>query len=192
MKKIIFLIFLTLSFIIYGQEKTLHTLKNISFQVEESTTLNGNKRELVYEVIIDFPNKMKKILISPEINKGEIYLYIDGEKTVYLPFFNQIEKSEISPEENRVLEFIKTLMELEKNDENFRKNYYRNINQKINLASGEVVDIKSKRKSDGYLLPEKIEVFSGDIQISALKLSKFKNDIQFREDEFKIKNENSK
>lgn len=179
-------------FVISAKENPLHTLNNISFQVKESTTLDGGKRELTYEILMEFPDKMKKTLISPEINRGEIYLYSHGEKTVYLPFFNQIEKSEISPEENRVLEFIKTLMELEKNNRDFKENYYKNLNQKIKMNSGEVIEIKSRKESDGYFLPNEIEVFSEDIKISALKLSNFKSNIPIREDEFKIKNENSK
>ncbi|MGL4254514.1 MAG: LolA family protein [Fusobacteriaceae bacterium] len=192
MKKIISAIFMVFYFVISAKENPLHTLNNISFQVKESTTLDGGKRELTYEILMEFPDKMKKTLISPEINRGEIYLYSHGEKTVYLPFFNQIEKSEISPEENRVLEFIKTLMELEKNNRDFKENYYKNLNQKIKMNSGEVIEIKSRKESDGYFLPNEIEVFSEDIKISALKLSNFKSNIPIREDEFKIKNENSK
>lgn len=187
MKKIISIIFIMSCFILSAKEKPLHTLNNISFKVEEATTLEGGKRELTYEIVMEFPDKMKKTVISPEINKGEIYLYTQGEKSVYLPFFNQVEKSEISPEENRVLEFIKALMEMEKNNKSFRENYYKNLNQKIKLASGEIIDIKSRKKSEGYLLPDKIDIFSEDIKVSTLKLSDFKSNIQIDEDEFKIK-----
>lgn len=187
MKKILLLILTIWSLSISAQRRPLHELKNISFQVEEETTLNGEKRELRYNVVIEFPDKMKKTLIYPEINKGEIYLYVHGEKTVYLPFFNQIEKTEISSEENRFLEFIKTLIEMEKNDKNFREGYYKNIDQKVELGSNEMVKIKSRRKNEDYLFPENLEIFSDNIRLSILKLSNFKSDIQLREDEFKIK-----
>lgn len=192
MKKIIFIIFLLLSFGLLAKEKKLYNLNNLSFQVEEQTFIDNRKREQVYDIIIEFPDKMKKTLIFPEINRGEVYLYNKGEKTVYLPFFNQTEKSEISPEENRVLEFIKTLMDMEKNDENFREVYYKNLEQQIKLSTGESVKINRRKKVDGYLFPESIEIFSGEVRVSVLKLSDFKSDIQIREDEFKIKNENSK
>lgn len=192
MKKIIFVIFLLFTFILSAQEKKLYNLKNLSFQVEEFTTIEGNKRELIYDIVIEFPDKMKKIIVYPEINKGEIYLYNRGEKLVYLPFFNQIEKVEILPEENRVMEFIKTLMSMEKNNKDFKEKYYKNLKQKIELASGESVKINEREKSEGYFFPKNIEIFSGENKISLLRLSNFKSDIQMREDEFKIKNENSK
>lgn len=181
-----------LSFGLLAKEKKLHNLKNLSFQVEEQTFIDNRKREQVYDIVIEFPDKMKKTITLPEINRGEVYLYNEGEKTVYLPFFNQTEKSEISPEENRVLEFIKTLMDMEKNDKNFKEIYYKNLEQQIELSTGESVKINRRKKVDGYLFPENIEIFSGEIKISILKLSNFKSDIQIREDEFKIKNENSK
>ncbi|MGL4402937.1 MAG: LolA family protein [Fusobacteriaceae bacterium] len=192
MKKIISLIFMVFYFVLSAKEKPLYTLNNVSFKVKEVTTLDGGKRELTYEIVLEFPDKMKKTVISPEINKGEIYLYNHGEKTIYLPFFNQVEKGEVSSEENRVLEFIKTLMEMEKNNSIFRENYYKNLNQKIKLASGEIIDIKSRKENNGYLFPDEIDIFSSDIKVSTLKLSDFKSNIQINEDEFKIKNENSR
>ncbi|MGL5964016.1 MAG: LolA family protein [Fusobacteriaceae bacterium] len=192
MKKIILMIFLMLQFLTYAKNEYLHTLKNLSFQVKEETTLDGAKKELIYKVILEFPDKMKKTMISPEINKGEIYLYDKDEKIVYLPFFNQIEKSKISPEENRVLEFIKTLIDMEKNNMEFREKYYNGKGQKIKIASGEMVEIKSGERLNGYFFPKEIDIFSDNIKISNLVLSNFKNNIRIREDEFKIKNENSK
>ena len=83
MKKVILLIFI-MSISLFGKEsnefKKIDTFKAI---ITETSNLNNKKIIKEYEVLALLPDQLMKKIISPSINKGEIYLY-NGENKNYL------------------------------------------------------------------------------------------------------------
>ena len=109
MRKIVFLlIFLINSLFIFSEEKSISTIKTLTMKVEETILLNGQKKKSEYTLKFIKPNFLRKDVISPELNKGEIYIYNDGKKIVYLPLFDQVSEEE-SKEGTEILETINYL-----------------------------------------------------------------------------------
>lgn len=186
MKKIILGLFIVINSLILATGKSISEIKNLSFEVTEISFVNGEKREQRYEIVLELPGKMKKTVLAPQMNRGEIYLYADEEKTVFLPFFNQIQKSKISQEENRILEFINTVISKEKNDKNFKENYYLKENQYLTLNSGEKIFIDRKEEFEGFLLPKKVRIHSGEVTVADLELKNIKVNNKLEKTVFEI------
>lgn len=175
------------SFFSLAATKSISEIKTLSFEVLERSSINGEKKEQTYEIILEMPDMMRKTVIAPQMNKGEIYTYKKGEKTVYLPFFNQIQKSQVTQEENRILDFINTVVQKERDDKNFKKEYHEKEEQEIILSSGEKIIILEKNEIDKFILPQKIEIYSGDINVASLNLSKIRVNEKIKEDAFELK-----
>ena len=92
MKKIILLTYFLFQVLVFSATKSLSTIKTLKFSVNEITTVNSKKRELKYSIDFKLPNKIKKEVLYPDLNKGEIYIYdySKNKKSVYLPIFNEI------------------------------------------------------------------------------------------------------
>lgn len=173
MRKIVFLlIFLINSLFIFSEEKSISIIKTLTMKVEETILLNSQKKKSEYTLKFIKPNFLRKDVISPELNKGEIYIYNDGKKIVYLPLFDQVSEEE-SKEGTEILETINYLFEKEQKDKNFKKEYYSKKLNEILLEDGTKIKIDNFKKYDGYLLPQKFDIFTNEGHIGTLYIKEY-------------------
>lgn len=187
----LFLLFLFLQLNIFGMENKISNIKNLKFYVEEKTRINNRGVITGYNILIKFPNVIKKEMIFPEMNKGEVYIYNGKNKITYIPLFNEIIEEKVNNEENKILEFLNLIIDKDKKDKEFKEDYYKNKKITILLTTGEKIIIKNMLDVKGYLLPEELEIWSGENKISTLKMKRIEVNINIPEGEFKIKNENN-
>ncbi len=158
MKKIYIILFLVLCNVILASPKSLSTLKNLKFLVEEKTKLNNKERQLKYSIIFDLPNKIRKEIIFPEINKGEIYVYNDLKKIMYLPVFDEYKETEINGEENQVIQAVNKIIKLEQVDKKFRAKYFAKKEQEVFIDEYTKLTIKKYTEKENYILPKEMHI----------------------------------
>ena len=113
MKKFIILLFILVQGLVFSATKSLLDIKTVKFDVVEKTTVKSKKKEISYKIDFEIPNKIKKEVTAPELNKGEIYLYdyTTSKKVVYLPLFNEVKENKIVDDENRIIKAINKIRE---------------------------------------------------------------------------------
>ena len=113
MKKYLILLFILIQGLIFSATKSLSDIKTLRFDVVEKTNIKSKKREISYKIDFILPNKIKKEVIAPELNKGEIYIYdySQNKKVVYLPMFNEVKETQIVDDENRIIKAINKIIE---------------------------------------------------------------------------------
>ena len=184
MKKWILICFLLTFFTAFSSEKRISDIRNLAFSTQETLVVNGKERETEYGVKFQVPDKIRKEITFPELNKGELYIYDGSEKTIYLPIFQQITREKISSDENRIIEVINYILEKEKKDTNFRKKYYNNEIKEISLEDGVTIKFNKFEKIDGYLLPVSFELFDNEIKIGIVNIKNYQIDPKFDGKEF--------
>ena len=187
MKKILFFIFILIfnlsSFAEDKNEfKDIDTFKAI---VTEKTHLNNQTKIKEYTILANLPDELKKVMISPEINKGEIYLYKGDNKKIYYPLLEQTIDQKITSEENYTLKFISDL-----------KNYNKNSDFKVERSNGKINKIIYKdgvtiafldfQKIDNINFPSHIKVFDGESEVSELIFKDIKLNIKLSPKDFSI------
>lgn len=186
MKKIITFIFFLMTIISFGEEKNITFVKSLKLLVNEKTFVNSKTSVKSYELTYSLPNTLKKVMTEPKSHKGEIFIYKDNTKTVYLPIFDQVIKEDNIDEENFLVETIKYFQDNYKKSENFRKIY--NSEKSFSVKKDNLVfDILKMEEFDGYRLPTHLKVFDGKILLAELKISDVMVNIQIKESEFEIK-----
>ena len=105
--KLVQLIFFILISSVYA--KNLDEIKTISCLVDETSYYNNRKTEKEYQIKSILPDRIYKEILSPEINKGEIYVYSGNEKFVYYPLLEQTISQKIDEDENFIIKVIKDL-----------------------------------------------------------------------------------
>ena len=173
MKKFLILLFILIQGIVFSATKSLSDIKTLKFDVVEKTTVKSKKREISYKIDFMLPNKIKKEVIAPDLNKGEIYLYdySVNQKVVYLPMFNEVKETQIVDEENRIIKAINKIMEEEKKNKEFSKNYSAKKVQSLNIDGQVTVDILSYIEVEGYILPEVVDIKDGGTKVGNIKIS---------------------
>ena len=180
----IILCFFILSFSTFGQtENSFKNINTFRATVTETTNLNNHKRSTKYQVLGSLPSKLLKIIIAPNLNRGEIYLYNGTHKTIYYPILNQIITKKINSEENYTLKFIRDL-----------KNYVRNINFKVIKQKNKITEIIYK---DGTVIkflsfyrinkidfPAHVVIFDKNIKISDLVIKNVQLNVRVTRDDF--------
>lgn len=73
-----FLLFLIISLITFG--KSIDSIKDITFEVEEKLYMNNDTKKSEYVIKYIKPDFIRKEVLKPELNKGEIYIYSEGKK----------------------------------------------------------------------------------------------------------------
>ena len=184
MKKWILTVFLLIFFTAFSSEKRISDIKNLAFSTQEILVVNGKERETKYDIKFQVPDKIRKEITFPELNKGELYIYDGSEKTIYLPIFQQITREKISSDENRIIEVINYIFEKEKKDTNFRKKYYNNEIKEISLEDGVTIKFNKFEKIDGYLLPVSFELFDDEIKIGIINIKNYQINPEFDGKEF--------
>ena len=173
MKKFLILLFILIQGIVFSATKSLSDIKTLKFDVVEKTTVKSKKREISYKIDFMLPNKIKKEVTAPDLNKGEIYLYdyTTNQKVVYLPMFNEVKETQIVDEENRIIKAINKIMEEEKKNKEFSKNYSAKKAQSLNIDGQVTVDILSYIEVEGYILPEVVDIKDGGTKVGNIKIS---------------------
>ena len=176
MKKFLILLFILVQGLVFSTTKTLSDIKTVKFDVVEKTTVKSKKKEISYKIDFELPNKIKKEVTAPELNKGEIYLYdyTANKKVVYLPLFNEVKENEIVDDENRIIKAINKIIEEEKKNKEFSKNYNAKKPQSLNIDEQVTVDILSYIEVEGYILPEVVDIKDGGTKVGNIKINNIK------------------
>ena len=151
-------------------------IQGLVFDVVEKTTVKSKKKEISYKVDFELPNKIKKEVTAPELNKGEIYLYdyTANKKVVYLPLFNEVKENKIVDDENRIIKAINKIIEEEKKNKDFSQKYYSKKPQSLNIDEQVSIDILSYIEVDGYIFPEVVEIKDRGTKVADIKISNLK------------------
>ena len=176
MKKYLILLFILIQGLIFSATKSLSDIKTLRFDVVEKTNIKSKKREISYKIDFILPNKIKKEVIAPELNKGEIYIYdySQNKKVVYLPMFNEVKETQIGDDENRIIKAINKIIEEEKKNKEFSKNYNAKKPQNLNIDEQVTVDILSYIEVEGYILPEVVDIKDGGTKVGNIKINNIK------------------
>lgn len=176
MKKFIILLFILVQGLVFSATKSLSDIKTVKFNVVEKTTVKSKKKEISYKIDFEIPNKIKKEVTAPELNKGEIYLYdyTTSKKVVYLPLFNEVKENKIVDDENRIIKAINKIIEEEKKNKEFSKNYNAKKPQNLNIDEQVTVDILSYIEVEGYILPEVVDIKDGGTKVGNIKINNIK------------------
>ena len=173
MKKFLIVLFILVQGLIFATGKNLADIKTLKFDVVEKTTIKSKKREISYKIDFMLPNKIKKEVTAPELNKGEIYIYdySKNKKVVYLPMFNEVKETQIVDDENRIIKAINKIIEEEKKNKEFSKNYNAKKPQSLNIDEQVTVDILSYIEVEGYILPEVVDIKDSGTKVGNIKIS---------------------
>ena len=176
MKKYLILLFIFIQGLVFSVTKSLSDIKTVKFDVVEKTTVKSKKKEISYKIDFELPNKIKKEVTAPELNKGEIYLYdyAANKKVVYLPLFNEVKENKIIDDENRIIKAINKIVEEEKKNKDFSQKYYSKKPQNLNIDEQVSIDILSYIEVDGYIFPEVVEIKDGGTKVGDIKISNLK------------------
>ena len=176
MKKYLILLFILIQGLVFSATKSLSDIKTLRFDVVEKTNIKSKKREISYKIDFILPNKIKKEVIAPELNKGEIYIYdySQNKKVVYLPMFNEVKETQIVDDENRIIKAINKIIEEEKKNKEFSKNYNAKKPQSLNIDEQVTVDILSYIEVEGYILPEVVDIKDGGTKVGNIKINNIK------------------
>ncbi|ERT38427.1 outer membrane lipoprotein carrier protein LolA [Fusobacterium animalis] len=173
MKKYLILLFILIQGLVFSATKSLSDIKTLKFDVVEKTNIKSKKREISYKIDFILPNKIKKEVTAPELNKGEIYIYdySKNKKVVYLPMFNEVKETQIVDDENRIIKAINKIIEEEKKNKEFSKNYNAKKPQSLNIDEQVTVDILSYIEVEGYILPEIVDIKDSGTKVGNIKIS---------------------
>ena len=173
MKKYLILLFILIQGLVFSATKSLSDIKTLRFDVVEKTNIKSKKREISYKIDFILPNKIKKEVTAPELNKGEIYIYdySKNKKVVYLPMFNEVKETQIVDDENRIIKAINKIIEEEKKNKEFSKNYNAKKSQSLNIDEQVTVDILSYIEVEGYILPEVVDIKDSGTKVGNIKIS---------------------
>ena len=173
MKKYLILLFILIQGLVFSATKSLSDIKTLKFDVVEKTNIKSKKREISYKIDFILPNKIKKEVTAPELNKGEIYIYdySKNKKVVYLPMFNEVKETQIVDDENRIIKAINKIIEEEKKNKEFSKKYNAKKPQSLNIDEQVTVDILSYIEVEGYILPEVVDIKDSGTKVGNIKIS---------------------
>ena len=173
MKKYLILLFILIQGLVFSATKSLSDIKTLKFDVVEKTNIKSKKREISYKIDFILPNKIRKEVTVPELNKGEIYIYdySKNKKVVYLPMFNEVKETQIVDDENRIIKAINKIIEEEKKNKEFSKNYNAKKSQSLDIDEQVTVDILSYTEVEGYILPEVVDIKDSGTKVGNIKIS---------------------
>jgi len=185
MKKLILYLFI-FSLSLFAEDKNeLKKINTFKAIFTENTNLNNRKKTKEYEVLASLPDKLIKKMISPSINKGEIYLYNGTHKTIYYPLLEQTIDQKIDEDENYTLKFIR---DLKSNDDNvdFKVVKSHNQIQKIIYNDGITIKFESFSKINGINFPTHVRILDENIEISELIIKNIEINISLTEKDFSL------
>lgn len=160
-KKII--LFLLLTVACFGQVNKVRNIKDLYAKVKENTKLNGDNIYKEYTIKYIASDYLRKEVILPKINKGEIYQYENNKRFVYIPLFNEVNEESGKDEFNN---FLTILNELK--DKDLKKI------KELKLKDGYLIKIVKFKNINNFLLPVKLDIYDGTMKISSLELEDIK------------------
>lgn len=192
MSKIVFFIMLLLNFSVYAI-KDLSSLKTLKFDVKETqfshNTAKTQQKLIKYSIDLEFPDRIRKEISYPDINKGELYIYNGTKKTIYLPIFEEYKDSEVDVDENEIIRILNSLKDIEK-DKTKRKKYLDKTldglffkNSNINVKFSKYTEV------DDYVLPSEIEIFQDNIKLAKIEIYNIMTNPTLKKEMFEIKKE---
>ncbi len=193
-KSILFLIMLIFGITITAQDFT--NIKNFSATVSEKTIVNKKERKKSYVLFVKFPDKIYKEMISPEINKGEIYIYNGNKKTVYIPLLDQKSEKEADSDENYIIKVIKNLREVDisklksgvvKNEDGIYKINTSTLLIEEAVYDDNIVKFLNYDKISGNNFPKKVEVYENGSLVSQIEFTNIKVNDGIEDKKFKLK-----
>lgn len=177
-RKIMFSLIICFSWgnFLYGNNvktsKSISQVKTMELVIEDSFKVNKEFRKTEYSLKFIIPDIIKKEIISPELNKGEVYVYNKGKKMTYLPMFKQKKVEDVTPGENTIIEVINYIFDMEKKDKNFKTEYYARRVNGIKLGESTVIVFKKFNLYDGYLFPEVMSINEDGQHVGDIKITK--------------------
>lgn len=181
------MIFLVSCLSIFGANKDLSSIKDLKAYVIEKTDINNKEIEKRYNIKLILPDLLMKTMEYPEINKGEIYLYKNEKRYVYLPIFDEVDEDNSDEDTNYFLNTMNFIVNKAKNDKKFRDNYSQGKVKKLILKGDIEIKLLKYKNIDGYLLPERIEVFNGNVKLGVLTFENIVVNSRLKKGEFQIK-----
>lgn len=185
LNKVVVLFFLIFTFSFAGV-KSFDNIKNIRLDIKEQLFVNDNKKS-EYELTFQRPDKVKKEVTAPKLNKGEIYIYSGDTKTVYLPFFDQVTEEKIDTDEVDIINAMNYILNLESNDKNAFVKYNQKKLREIDVKEGVRIEIDDLKKVEGYLVPFQFIIYENGMKIAVLTIKSYKFNLPLTEKEFKLK-----
>lgn len=177
------LIFLILSITCFGKINKISNIKDLQAIVMEKTELNGEIREKEYTIKYISSDYLRKEVLLPKINKGEIYQYENNKRYVYIPLFDEVTEEKSNDEFNNFLTIINQLKSKDKTDKEFSKNYYSKKIVELKFKDTYSIKIKKFKEIDNYLLPIELEIYDGKIKISTIRLKDIKVNSSLKREE---------
>ena len=173
------------------QQKSISQIKDLDFMVDESLLINKDMRNTKYNIKFQIPDKVRKEVTFPEMNKGELYVYNKNKKLTYLPMFDQKTIDDITGNENKIIEVMNYIFQMEKTDPNFKKEYYEKKVKGIRLGKTTIIHFENYKDFNGYLFPIDFLITEQDNKgqenkVGELHTSDVKIDPAFSDKEFII------
>lgn len=186
MKKYISILLILLQYFAFAGTKNLSDVKTLKFDVLEKTNINGKKREIKYKIDFKLPNKFRKEVISPELNKGEIYIYdySKNKKIVYLPIFDETKENSIQEDENKIIKALNKIIKEEKESKDFNKKYNNMTPQTLKIDEQVSIDIQSYSKNNDFIFPETIVINESGSKVGEIKINNIKVNTNIEEGVF--------
>lgn len=185
MKKImlLFLIIFNFSFSKYND---ISNIKSLIMSVKEEVYTQGKKStSKIYLIKYNLPDELKKETLEPKTHKGEIFIYKNSKKIIYLPILNEKIEEEASIDENQVSSFINFFQKKYKNDEIFQKKY--NSSETLVIKKEYLnLEILEFKIFSNYKLPVKIKIYENDMLIGTLTFSNVEINKTIPKSEFDI------
>ena len=168
-------LFLFLLVSIFSFSKEFWEKKNFTVNVTESLTINGSTKSKGY--IMTYGGGALKLQITfPNVNKGEVYTFRPGSKTIYYPSLKQTVTQKLHKDEANILGVFNKLSSLSskktqtKNGDTFTFSNSKLISKR---SKGYTVNFSNYSTSNGYSYPKTITVRDGSSQVT-YSLSNFR------------------
>ncbi|WP_297596435.1 hypothetical protein [uncultured Cetobacterium sp.] len=168
------LVFLMMVTTLFSASERISNIQDIYSIVKEVTYLNGEKREKVYKIEYVSPDYLRKEMILPNVNKGEIFQYEKDKTKVYIPLFDEITEENGSEDVSNFLSIIKDLKSKDLKDKEFVKNYYLKKIKELKYKDSYKIRFKKFEKINGFLLPVEMEIFQENNKLAELNLENIK------------------
>lgn len=168
--RILFL-FLIISILCFANNN-IKDIQDITFLVTENLTTNAKKKKSEYILRYIKPNFIRKDVLEPELNKGEIYIYDGNKKTVYLPLFEQMTYENLESKERDILESIDYILKKRELEQG-----------KVQLNNGVILELKQIEKISYYFLPKEIVIYDKDIEVAKLEIKDYKINSNLKKEE---------
>lgn len=186
MRKFYTVIFLFIfSMFLYGKVN-YSDIKTLELSVAEKLFINKKIKKSEYKVEFIKPDKVRKTIISPQLNKGEIYTYNQGKKKIYLPLFKQEKIENVMEDENEIIKIMSRLLKNIENDEKFRKEYESRKIKELTFPEGTTIKFNSFVNKDEYVLPDKMDIYDKNIKIASITIFNYEINKKMNEEEFEI------